>query len=271
MGLAYRLQLGFNLAQLSQLAIQRHAGALGFGLHLGLFCAGLATAQKPQLLLLERGLCTDRLVALRHLRLPVELFQVGIEFAQDVFHPGQVLPGVRQPVLGLAAAFLVFGNSGGLFEEQTQFLRAALDDAADRALANNGIGPRPQPGTQKNILHITPTHRLAVDKVAAVAVAGKHPLDGDLGKLAPLATSPVVGVVKHQLHAGPTGRLAQVCAVKDDILHRLATQLGGARLAQYPTHSIDDVGFATAVGPHHAHELPGQHEIGRFNEGLEAR
>ena len=115
MGLAHRLQLGFNLAQISQLAIQRHAGALGFGLHLGLFCAGLATAQKPQLLLLERGLCTDRLVALRHLSLPVELFQVGIEFAQDVFHPGQVLPGVRQPVLGLAAAFFVFGNSGGLF------------------------------------------------------------------------------------------------------------------------------------------------------------
>jgi hypothetical protein len=124
-----------------------------------------------------------------------------VELAQDVFDAGQVLARVGQAVFGLAAALLVLGDAGRFFEEQAQLLGAAFDDAADGALADDGVGARAQAGAQEHVLHVAPAHRLVVDVVAAGAVARQHALDGDLGELAPLAAGAVVGVVEHQLHA----------------------------------------------------------------------
>jgi hypothetical protein len=86
-----------------------------------------------------------------------------------------------------------------------------LDDAADGALADDGVGARPQAGAQEHVLHVAAAHRLVVDVVAAGAVAREHALDGDLGELVPLAAGAVVGVVEHQLHAGAAGGLARWC------------------------------------------------------------
>ncbi len=212
----------------------------------------------------------QQVVACGHFGLLLQLFEVGVELAQDVFHARQVLARVVQAVFGLAAALFVFGDTGGLFQKQAQFFGLGLDDAADRALANDGVGARPQARAQKHVLHVAPAHGLVVDVVAAVAVAGQHALDGNLAKLVPLATGAVVGVVKHQLDAGAAGRLAGGGAVKDDVLHRLAAQLARLGLAQHPAHRIHDVGFAATVGPHHAHQLPRQHEVGGFGKGLES-
>src|SRR6218665_2281066 len=41
-------------------------------------------------------------------------------------------------------------------------------------------------------------------------------------------------------------------------------------LPQHPAHRVHDVGLAAAVGPDHAHQLPGQHEGGRFGKRLES-
>jgi hypothetical protein len=71
--------------------------------------------------LLERGRPAGP-VALGHLGLLFQLFEVAAQLAQDVFHPGEVLARVVQAVFGLAAALLVFGDAGGFFEEQAQLL-----------------------------------------------------------------------------------------------------------------------------------------------------
>ena len=122
--------------------------------------------------------------------------------------PGSVLAGVVQAGFGLAAALpLYFRDARGLLQEQAQLLGPTLDDAADRALADDGVGTRPQAGTQEHILHVAPAHRLAVDEVAAVAVARQDAAHRDLGILVPLAAGPMVIIVEDQLDAGAAGRL----------------------------------------------------------------
>jgi hypothetical protein len=78
-------------------------------------------------------------------------------------------------------------DTGGFFQEQAQFFGPRFDDAADGALADDGVGARAQAGAQEHVLHVAPAHRLVVDEVAAGAVTRQHALDGDLGKLVPLA------------------------------------------------------------------------------------
>jgi hypothetical protein len=120
-------------------------------------------------------------------------------------------------------------------------------------------------------LHITPAHGLVVNVVTAGTVPREHALDSDLGKLAPLATGAVIGIVKHQFHAGAARWLAGRGAVEDDVLHGLSTQFAGTALAQHPAHGIHDIGLATAIGPHHAYQLAWKQEIGGFSKRLEAR
>ena len=79
----------------------------------------------------------------------------------------------------------------------------------------------------------------------------------------------MVGVVKHQLHTGPAGRLAGVGAVEDHILHRLAAQFRGFALTQHPTHGIHDVGLAATIRADHADELAGQHKVGGLRKRFE--
>ena len=120
---------------------------------------GLAPAQQPQHLLL---LVVRRLhvaIARRDLGLLLEPLDLAVEFAQDVFDPRQVVARVRQPVLGLAAALLVLGDAGGLFEEQAQLLGPRLDDARDHALADDGVGARAEAGAEEHVLHVAAAHR----------------------------------------------------------------------------------------------------------------
>ena len=206
--LAHRLQFGLHRAQLGQPRFQRIRGLGHRDLH-ALFLAGrVAVLQEPQLVQLERALVLQRAVPRRHLGLLLELVQVGVELAQDVVDARQVLARVLEPVLGLAAALLVLADAGGLFQEQAQLLGARFDDAADRALADDGVGARPQAGAQEDVLHVAPAHRLAVDVVAAAAVAREHAPHGDLGVAVPLPAGARQRVVEHQLHAGAAGRLA---------------------------------------------------------------
>ena len=109
---------------------------------------------------------------MRHFGLFFQLFEVGIEFPQNVFYAGQVFARIGQAVFGFAAALLVLGDASGLFEKQAQFLGFGFDDAADGALADDGVSPWPQTGAQKHILHIAAPHRLVVDVITGAAVAG---------------------------------------------------------------------------------------------------
>ncbi|KDB51367.1 hypothetical protein X805_30560 [Sphaerotilus natans subsp. natans DSM 6575] len=269
--LAQRLQRRLGVAQLGQPRLQRVGGRQHRLAHPLLLAGGVAVLQEPELVQLERAGLLQVAEALRHLRLRLELAEIGIELAQDVLDPGQVLAGILQAALGLAAALLVLGDARSLLQEQAQLLGAALDDAADRALADDGVGARAQAGAQEHVLHVAPAHWLAVDVVLAGAVAGQHPAHRDLGVLVPLAAGARRGVVEDQLDAGARGGLALARAVEDHVLHRLAAQLAGLALAQHPAHRVHDVGLAAAVRADHAHQLARQLEMGRIGKGLEAR
>ena len=221
-------------------------------------------------MLFQADLLLQIFEALGDLGLALEFFQIRIEFAQDVFHTGEVFTRVAQAVLGFAAALFVFRDAGGLLQKQAQLFGLGLDDAADRSLANDGVGPGAQTRAQKHILHIASAHRLVVDVITAGAVTGQDPLDRNFGELAPLSACAVVAVVKYQLNTGAAGGFARCGAIEDDVLHGLAAQLAGTALAQHPTHRVDDVGFAAAVGAHHPHQLARQHEMGGFGKRFEA-
>jgi len=219
---------------------------------------------------LQLAALLQRAVLGGHLGLLLQLVEVAGQLAQDVFDARQVLARVLEAVLGLAAALLVLRDARGFLEEQAQFLGFGFDDAADRALADDGVGARAQAGAEEDVLHVAAAHRLVVDVVAAGAVARQHALHRDLGELVPLAAGAGVAVVEDQLDTGAAGRLAVARAVEDHVLHRLAAQLAGLALAQHPAHGVHDVGLAAAVGPDHADQLPGQLEVGRLGERLEA-
>ena len=217
-------------------------------------------------MLFERGGARQVIELARHLGLLLQLFEVGVELAQDVLNAGEILAGVGQAVLGLSAALLVLGDASGFFQKQAEFLRFGFDDAADSALTDDGVSAWPQARAQKHVLHVPAAHWLVVDVVAAGAIAGQHPLDGNLAKGGPLPARAVVGVIKHQFHTGAAGGLAGGGAIENDILHRLAAQLRGLGLAQHPAHRIHDVGLAAAVRPDHTHQLPREHEGGGLGE-----
>ncbi len=118
MGLAHLLQVGLGLAQIGGARFQRVGRLRRLGLHPGLFGSGLSALQKPLLLLLARDIFLQRLELHRGFGLLFELAEVGAELAQDVLHAGQVLARIRNAVFGFAAALFVFGDPGGLFQEQ---------------------------------------------------------------------------------------------------------------------------------------------------------
>jgi hypothetical protein len=103
----------------------------------------------------------------------------------------------------LAPALLVLGHPGGFLEEDPQLLRARLDDARDHALADDGVGARPEAGAEEQVDHVAPAHVQVVDVVVGVAFAVEHALDRDFGVLRPLAGGTALGVVEEQLDAGP--------------------------------------------------------------------
>ena len=76
-------------------------------------------------------------------------------------------------------------------------------------------------------------------------------------------------VVENQLDTGPADGLAQGRTIENDILHGVATQGRGTRLAQHPAHRIDDVGFAATVRADYPDQRAGHVDGGRVDEGFE--
>jgi len=133
MGLADGLEVGLDVAQVGYAGLELDDGLLALLLDAGLVGLGFGALEVPELLLLERDVGMQAVVLLRDLGLALELLEVGVEFAQDVLDPREVLACVRKTVLGLATALLVLGDASGFLDEVAQLLGLGLDDAADRS------------------------------------------------------------------------------------------------------------------------------------------
>ena len=105
-----------------------------------------------------------------------------------------------------------------------------------------------------------------VDVITGVAIAIKHALDRNLGKLRPLPDGTSERIIEEHFDTGATDFLALARAFEDHILYRFATQLRGFRFAEHPTHGINDVGFATSVGADDTGQLAGENHYSRIDE-----
>jgi hypothetical protein len=269
-GLAHVLQFQLDVAQAGRLRFQPRLGRFHLAEVALLLGLGFVLAQEPQQLLLFFLLRLQSVEAGGDDGLGFQLFQVGVQFAQDVFHPQQILAGVVEAVFRFPAPLLVLGDAGRFLEKHAQLFRARLDDAGNHALADDGVGAGTETGPQKDILDVAPPHRLTIYIVRRGAVAGERALHRNLRIHAPLPGRLAGVVVEYEFHGSAARGLAVRRAIENHVLHRFAPQLGRFRLAQHPAHRIDDVGLAAAIRPDHANQLTRHLEVGGVDEGFES-
>ncbi len=102
-------------------------------------------------------LCFVFFVLFCRLRLAMQVCQLTRELITDVGQAFHVFARALDAVFGVAAALLVFGDTGGLFDEDAQLFGFGLDQARHHALLDDGIAARAQTGAQENIGDVTTT------------------------------------------------------------------------------------------------------------------
>jgi hypothetical protein len=261
-------RLGF--AQGRVLRFQLGCGALNFQRHplpLGL---GFTLFEQPQNLLALHHLLVQRVVTTGDLGLRLQALHLAAQFEADILDAGQVFPRIFQSTVGFLAPLLVAGDAGRFFEKDAQIIRLGLDNPRNHALADDGVCTRPQTGAKKEIGNVLAPDLQIIDEIIRLPLSGQRALDRQFGKLRPLAQRPAEQIVENQLDGSARYRFAAGRPVEDDVHHRFAAQLGSFRLAQHPAHGVHDVGFAAAVRPDDADQLPGQGNGSRIDKGFEA-
>ena len=163
----------------------------------------------------------------------------------DVAGTGQVLVHRFNLFERTFLATLVFGNAGGLLNEGTALLGAALQNGIELALADDGMRILAQSRIVQDVLNVHQAAWTRVYEVLAFARAVHTTGDSDLVKV---DRQHMVRVIEHQRDLGHAHRLARRRAREDDVFHGLAAQLLGALLAQDPQNRVGDVRFSRAVG-----------------------
>src|SRR5205807_2962774 len=196
---ARRFHARLEMAQLGVLRLEL-VGDLGHFERVPLALGrGVAAARMPKQVLPELQLRVVFLVARRYRGLRLELFQLRGKLAADVGEAREIAARVAEATLGFAAAFLVFRDSRRLLEEHAQLLGFRLDDARDRALLDDRVGPRTKARAEEHVGDVAAPDVRAVDVVARLAVALQDALHGDLRVLRPLSGRAPLSVVEDQL------------------------------------------------------------------------
>ena len=143
---------------------------------------------------------------------------LGLRLLEHV-HALQVLTGAGERAFGFFSALLVLANARGLFKVHAQLLGLGLDEVADHALADDGVGAGPKARAHEDVLNVAAPDLLTVDDVGVGAIARHHALDRELSVTCPGAAHAPVSVVKHHLNRG-SGRGRSVGgAGKDELGH----------------------------------------------------
>ena len=187
----------------------------------------------------------------------MQFFQLLVDFLKQVVQSVEILARVPDTLLGFTPARLVFGDAGGLFQEDAQIFGLGLDQARDHALLDNGVAARSKPRAEKDIGDVASAAAGVVQEIGRGAVARYLATNGNLVIAGILAADGAVAVVEGQFDAGVSHRLAACGTVEDDIGHRVAAQVLGGHLAHDPAHGIDNIGFTAAVWANHPDQIGG--------------
>ena len=194
-----------------------------------------------------------------------------MQFGEQIGHAAEIVARVRQALFGLTTPFAVARDTSRFLQKATQILGARLQDARDHALTNNGVRAGAQPRSHKQVVHIATANALMIDLINALTIAAENSSHGKLRICGPWPPEASAGVFEQELNAGPGSGSATVRTRKDDVLHRIAAQLTGSRLAKNPTNRIHDVGLAAAVRADNSDQTARKFDRGGIHKGLESR
>ena len=96
-------------------------------------------AQRRQLGLQLTLLGFVLLIFLRRLRLAMQALQLTLELFAQIGQASQVFMGSANTIFSFAAALLVLGDTGRLFDEVAQVFRLGLDQLGDHALLDDRV------------------------------------------------------------------------------------------------------------------------------------
>ena len=198
------------------------------------------------------------------------MVELARQFLAYVVQALEVLLGVPDAVLGFAAALLVLRNSGRFFEINAQVFGLRLDQLADHALLDDRVAARTETGAQEDVHDVAAAAFGAVQEIRRLRVARHLATDRDFRVFGVFTADATIGIVERQFDARERGRLARGRAVEDHVGDRFTAKLPSRTFAHHPTHRVDDVRFATAVGSDDCAAISGETDRCRIYERLEA-
>ena len=201
--------------------------------------------------------------------LALEVRQPAGELLAQVVQPIEILQRVAHPVLGLAPAFLVPGDSRRFLDDVAQVIGLRLDDPRDRSLLDDRVAARTEPGAVEHIHDVAAPAPRAVQPVRRLPFPHELAAHGDLVVRSETAAGATVQIVEHELDARAAHRLARPRPVEHHVRHGVAAQTARRDLAHDPANRVDDVRLSAAVRAHDADNFAGKLDGGGIDEGLE--
>src|SRR4029079_7413104 len=209
----------------------------------------------------------EGVVLLLVLRLECQSTHLGLELADQVANPGQVVARTCKAAERLVLAHLQVLDPGRLLEELTSLLRAKRERGVDRPLPDHHrlVGPETAAGEQVD--DVAQARAGPVDEVLGLSRAISTPADRDLAEV---DRKPAVAVVQGQDRLGHPLRTPALAAGEDHVIGPSGAKRAVRLLAQDPPHSVSHVSLARPVRADHGGDAALEDEARRIGEGLEA-
>ena len=211
------------------------------------------------------------LVAPRHARLPLQAVALRLELAHQVFQPGHVAFRCFQLEFGLVPPAVKAGNACGIFKNAAALLRLGIHDLADAALLDKGRRASAGRCIFEQQPYIARADILAIDAEGGTGLAFDAPRDFQLVAFVEFGRGTAFGVVYEKDDFGRVARRSVLRAGENDIVHGGAAHALVRCFAHDPAQGLEQVGLAAAIGPDNSGEARLNHELDRFDEGLEAQ
>ena len=193
-------------------------------------------------------LVLQRLVSFRLAHLPIEAAQLTLHLVQDILHPRQVRPGILHLPLRLLLPDAELGHTRRLLDDHPLLFGPGVDDRQDLALLDDGVSAGSRAGVEEELGDVLEPAGDLVDEELALAVAESPAGHLDLGiRFVPRGGRAVV-VSEGEGNFGHSQRPGGVGPGEDDVLKRLAAEIGRSVLPQHPADRVHDVGLPAPVG-----------------------